>query len=161
MKNSLVGKLAIGTVLSLLAVLPASAQSMKDKLVGTWSAVSNVEEYADGKKVAWEGLQGTAMFDAGGRFSLMMAEGNRKRVEGNPAQNPVGRMISYFGTYTVNDADKTLTFRIVGASTPNWDGTEQKRVVSTLDASALVYKTSAPLPTPQGPLVPVVTWKKL
>ena len=161
MKSSLVRKFAVGTILSLLAVGTASAQSMKDQLVGAWSAVSNVEEYADGKKVAWEGLQGTAMFDAGERFMLMMAEGNRKKVEGNPAMNPVGRMISYFGTYTINDADKTLTFKIIGASAPIWDGAEQKRVVTTLDASALVLKTLAPIPTPQGPFTPVVTWKKM
>lgn len=68
-------------------------------------------------------------------------------------------MISYFGTYTVNETDKTLAFQIIGASFPGWDGTEQKRTV-TINATSLVLKPTAPIPSPQGPFVPVVTWKK-
>lgn len=149
------------TVMSMLAAAPASAQSLKDQLIGTWSVESNIEEYADGKKVSWDpSMKGMVMFDAGGRFSLMLAElGNRKKVDGNPALNPAGKMISYFGTYTVNEADKTLTYKIVGASSPLWDGTEQKRVV-TINGSTLVTKPAAPIPSAQGPFVPVVTWKK-
>lgn len=152
-----------GAALSLMAVLPVSAQSMKDQLVGTWSVESNVENYADGKTVSWgQTLKGLQIFDTGGRFIMMQAEvGSRTKADGNPALNPIGKMISYFGTYTVNETEKTLTYQIVGSSFPNWDGVEQKRVVATLDASKLVYKTAAPIPSPQGPFVPVVTWTKL
>jgi hypothetical protein len=147
--------------LSLAITLPASAQALKEQLVGSWTVESNIEEYTDGKKASWDpSLKGTLFMDAGGRFALMMAEvGNRKKAEGNPAMNPVGKMISYFGSYTVNDADKTLTFNIVGSSFPNWDGSEQKRVAS-LNGSTLVLKAASPIPSPQGPFVPVVTWKK-
>ena len=146
------------TVLSMLAVVPASAQSVKDQVIGTWSVVSVVEEYTDGKKVSWD-AKGMAMLDAGGRFILMLADvAARKKVDGNPADNPVGKMISYFGTYTISEADKMLTYKIVGASSPLWDGAEQKRVV-TINGSSLVIK-SAPIPSAQGPFVSVVTWKK-
>ena len=162
MKISLLSKLVTAAVLSQLAALPANAQSLKDQLVGTWSMDSNVEEYTDGKKVSWDpNAKGMLMIDSGGRFTLMLVEvGNRKNVEGNPAANPVGKMISYFGTYTVSDADKTLTYKIVGASFPSWDGIEQKRSVS-VDASKLVIKPSAPIPSAQGPFVPVVTYSKM
>ena len=162
MKPSLISKVAIGAVLSMLVIAPATAQSLKDQLVGTWSMESNIEEYADGKKVSWDpSLKGMVMYDAGGRFILMAAEiGNRKKVEGNPALNPVGKMISYFGTYTVNEADKTLTHKIVGASSPLWDGTEQKRVVTTINQTAMVFKAVTPIGSAQGPFVPVAAWKK-
>jgi hypothetical protein len=152
----------VASVFSMAAVLPAAAQSVKDQLVGTWSVESNVEEYADGKKVSWDpSLKGMVVYDAGGRFVLMMAEtGIRKKVEGNPALNPVGKMISYFGTYSVDEASKTLTHKIVGSSFPNWDGSEQKRVVTSINASGMVFKSAAPIPSAQGPFVPVVTWKK-
>ena len=163
MKPNLTSKIAIGAVLSMLAVVPATAQSLKDQLVGTWSMESNIEEYADGKKVSWDpSLKGMVMYDAGGRFMLMATEiGNRKKVDGNPALNPVGKMISYFGTYNVNEADKTLTHKIVGASSPLWDGTEQKRIVTTINASAMVFKAAAPIGSAQGPFTPVATFKKM
>jgi hypothetical protein len=34
---------------------------------------------------------------------------------------------SYFGWYAINEADKTITFRIETSTHPNWDGAEQKR----------------------------------
>lgn len=162
-RHSQILNFAGAAALSMMASPPASAQSMKDQIVGTWSVESNVEHYADGKSVSWgQTLKGLQIFDAGGRFVLMEAEvGSRSKADGNPALNPVGKMVSYFGTYAVNETEKTLTYQIVGASFPNWDGSEQKRVVATLDASKLVYKTAAPIPSPQGPFVPVVTWTKL
>src|SRR5258707_11577225 len=35
--------------------------------------------------------------------------------------------ISTFGTYTVNP-DGWVSYRIIGSSVPNWDGTDQKRM---------------------------------
>ena len=154
--------LIAGVTVSILAALPASAQSIKDQIVGTWAMDSNVEEYADGKKISWDpGAKGMLMLDSSGHFTQVLAEiGNRKKVEGNPALNPVGKMIAYFGTYTVNEADKTVTYKIIGASFPSWDGIEQTRVVS-VDATKLVSKPSAPFPSPQGPFTPVVTYSRM
>ncbi len=162
MKTPLLSTLVIGATLSVLAAIPANAQSIKDQVVGTWSMDSNVEEYADGKKISWDpSAKGLLMLDNGGRFTQVLAEvGIRKKVEGNPALNPVGKMIAYFGTYTVNEADKTLTYKITGASFPNWDGIEQTRSIS-VDASKLVSKPTAPIPSAQGPFVPVVTYSRM
>jgi hypothetical protein len=46
------------------------------------------------------------------------AEENKAIVQGS---------ISYFGTYTIDEAAKTLIFHIVGCSFPNWTGTDVKR----------------------------------
>ena len=39
----------------------------------------------------------------------------------------VGGSIAHFGTYVVDEADKSFTFRIDSATFPNWDKTDQKR----------------------------------
>ena len=146
----------------MLTTLPAVAQSLKDQIVGTWSMDTNVEEYVDGKKIPWDpNAKGMLMFDNGGRFVQVLAEiGNRKKVEGNPAMNPTGKMIAYFGTYTVNETDKTVTYKIIGSSFPNWDGTAQTRSM-LVDASKLVSKPTAPIPSAQGPFIPVVTYSRM
>ena len=162
MKTTLLSRIVVGAALSVLAALPVNAQSIKDQVVGTWSMDSNVEEYTDGKKIPWDSnAKGMLMLDNSGHFTQVLAEiGNRKKVEGNPAMNPVGKMIAYFGTYTVNEADKTVTYKIVGASFPSWDGIEQTRSIS-VDASKLVSKPTAPIPSAQGPFVPVVTYSRM
>ena len=162
MKASLLSTIVVGAALAVLAALPANAQSLKEQVVGTWSMDSNVEEYIDGKRIPWDSnAKGMLMFDNGGHFTQVLAEiGNRKKVEGNPALNPVGKMIAYFGTYTVNEADKTLTYKIIGASFPAWDGIDQTRSIS-VDASKLVSKPTAPIPSAQGPFVPVVTYSRM
>jgi hypothetical protein len=39
---------------------------------------------------------------------------------------------AFFGTYAVNEADKTLTLRIEASSYPNLEGTVQKRTITSL-----------------------------
>lgn len=153
--------LAAAGLLLFATAMPAAAQSLKDQLVGTWNLISNTEEYTDGKKVAWgPDPKGIVMFDAANRFSLQIIVGGRAKASGNPAENPVGKVIAYFGTYTTNDAGKELVFQITGASFPNWDGTEQKRVVTGISGSELTYKAIAPIPSGAGPFVPVLVWSR-
>ena len=35
--------------------------------------------------------------------------------------------ISHFGTYAVNEAEKSITFHVQTSTFPNWDGVDQKR----------------------------------
>ena len=52
-------------------------------------------------------------------------------------------MVVSFGTYSVNEADKTITTRIEGGMYPNVTGSEQKRIISQLDADELKYTNPA------------------
>src|SRR5215831_21066908 len=61
----------------------------------------------------------------------------RKQSDRDGKPRPPGSL-AHFGTYTVNEADKTLIFRIEGSTYPSWDGTEQKRVF-TLTGDELKY----------------------
>jgi hypothetical protein len=101
-----------------------------DQLLGTWTLVSHeaVSMYGANPK-------GVAVFDAGGRFIITAMRSDRTKYgsnhpakgtdEENKATAP-GTM-TYFGTYTVNEADRTIDIHIEASSFPNWSGTDQKR----------------------------------
>jgi hypothetical protein len=140
---------------------PATAQPLKDQLVGSWSTVSNTEEYADGNKTPWgPDVKGTLLFEANGQFALEIGVGERAKPAGNPAENPVGKFIAYFGSYDVDEASKTISFKIVRSSFPGWDGTEQKRVVTEI-GDQMTFKSGAPIPSGKGPFTPVVVWSRV
>ena len=42
------------------------------------------------------------------------------------------RSLSVFGTYTVDEASKTVTYNIVSSSFPNWEGEAQTRNIDKL-----------------------------
>jgi hypothetical protein len=67
----------------------------------------------------------------------------------------VGGSLAHFGTYAVNEADKSFTFRVESATFPNWDNTDQKRsFVITGDE----FKYSTPTGTAGGTVT--LTWKR-
>ena len=45
--------------------------------------------------------------------------------------------IAFFGTYTVNEADRSYTVRVYGSWYPNWNGTDVKQVVESITADEL------------------------
>src|SRR5436190_6228437 len=121
-----------------LASVPSStvAQSLKEELVGTWALVSAVNEL-DGKKVEPFGPKpvGYFMFAPTGHFSTNIVHPDRPkfaakiRTGGTLEEYKAAVLgnISTFGTYTVNP-DGWVSYRIVGSSFPNWNGTDQKRL---------------------------------
>ena len=143
----------------------ASAQSARD-LVGTWTLVSSVTE-KDGTKTDQfgSGAKGMMVFDANGHFMLTIIGadlpkfGSNNRAGGTPEENKavVSKSIAMIGEYSVNAADKTLTFKVESATFPNWNGTEQKRLLAPIDGDVLKYIT----PTASSGGVGAVTWKRL
>src|SRR6185295_5775279 len=115
----MLGKLVMGAVLSLGFYTSASAQTAKD-VVGTWAYVSAENTRADGTKFPTFGPspKGIVMFDANGRYALIVTRSGQpkfasnNRMEGTAEENKaiVSGSISHFGKYTVNEADKTITF---------------------------------------------------
>ena len=131
--------LALSTmVLSLGLVLSASgvsAQTAKD-LVGAWIIVSVTVEQGD-KKIESFGPnpKGTQIYDASGRFATVVMRGDLPNVASNNIQTSTAEesqiiahgSLAYYDTYTVNEADKTVSVKIEGASFPNFAGTAQTR----------------------------------
>jgi len=113
---------ALGLVASLNSAT-AQQKSLKEQLVGTWAFVSSTGKLADGSPV-W----GT------------------NRMQTTPAEDKatVQGAIAYFGTYTVNEADRSYTNHVDGSSYPNWNGTDLKQVVESITADELKIRNPAP-----------------
>jgi Lipocalin-like domain len=138
-------------------LLPSSAgaqqKSIKDQLVGTWIFVSAQDVKPDGSKLDPWGAnpKGAAMYDANGRFTFMImrsdlpkfSSNNRAQATAEEGKAVAQGMIAMYGTYTVNEADKTLTTRIEGSSYANLIGGEQKRVIISLTADEMRYTNPA------------------
>ena len=148
------------TGLCLALASPTSAQSLKDQLMGTWTLVSNVEKYQDGKEKSTFGSHGKGLLilDRTGWFSFQLIGGERAKQTGRP-DNPIGPAITYFGTYSVGEGDKSLVFKVQGSTNPNFEGTEQKATISIINGDDMTY-VRAPIPSPQGQFVPTLTWKR-
>ena len=142
----------------------AWAQSQSD-LLGTWMLVSSVTE-KDGAKTDQfgAGAKGMLTFDAGGHFMLTIlgpdlpkfASNNRATGTKEEDKAVVSKSIAMIGTYSFNVPDKTLTFRVESATFPNWNATEQKRLISSLDHDELKYIT----PTASSGGVGTVIWRR-
>jgi hypothetical protein len=52
-------------------------------------------------------------------FAEGTAEENKATAQGT---------ITYFGTYSVSEVDRTVAIHVEGSSFPNWNDTDQKRI---------------------------------
>lgn len=154
------------TLLSVVCWAPsASAQSATD-VVGTWTLVSSVT-VKDGTKTDQFGLgaKGSLVLDSTGHFMLTIIGpelpkfASNNRAGGTPEENKavVSRSIAMIGEYSVSTADKTMTFKVDSATFPNWNGTEQKRLLSPIVNDELKYIT----PTASSGGVGTVTWRRV
>jgi hypothetical protein len=48
------------------------------------------------------------------------------------------RSLSVFGTYTVDEDKRTISYHIVSSSFPNWEGEAQSRTIEKLTAGEFV-----------------------
>ena len=81
--------------------------------------------------------KGILMFDAGGQYAYFLVRGDRAkyRSPGAPTTEEITATVrdyvaGNFGTWSVNEPDKTLTQHYDGALNPNNEGTEAKTTVS-------------------------------
>ena len=164
--RSIVG-MCIAPVLG-LPLLAAGAvgqqQSLKEQLVGTWTVVSWEQKKGDGTKLQLYGANptGIAFFDAGGRYIITVMRPDRARYasnalrQGSAEENKATAdgTITYFGTYSVSEADRSIAIHIEGSSFPNWNGADQKRIVAIRGDQLTLT-----VPVPSGENVDVV-WKR-
>jgi Lipocalin-like domain len=124
--------LAIATVAALVFASGASAQAT---LVGSWIQVSNTTE-RDGKTIDNFGPnpKGILIFAGDGRFAaismradLLKFASSRENATMEESLSVVRGSLAYFGTYRVDEVEKTIVSQIEGSTFPNWTGTTQKR----------------------------------
>jgi hypothetical protein len=119
----------------------AQQKSLKDQLVGTWTLLSFESIDATGAKVpSLEGgkPKGLLIFTANGRMSLQIIAPARKiasndRLKTTPEEDRAvaHSMLDYFGSYTVNESDKTISIKIEASTFPNqMTGSDAKRTVT-------------------------------
>jgi hypothetical protein len=129
----------------------AVAETAKD-LVGTWTLVSITREQ-DGKKTDYFGPnpQGQLIFAPNGRFATIFLRSDvpkfasDNREAGTPEENKAAVQggLAYFGTYSVSEMDKIITYHIEGSTFPNWRGVDQKRLFK-LSGDEFTYTNPTP-----------------
>ena len=122
-----------------VATALAQSTSLKDQLVGQWQLVSiGINDAAP----YGANPTGSMLLDAAGHYSIIV-------VSNGGAKN-----ISYYGTYTVDEPNKSVTMHISGSTRSNADGRDQTRQV-TVDGDQLIEQT---LPGRKGSIK--MTWKR-
>ncbi len=138
--------------ISLLAGDALGQQNMlKEQLVGTWTVVSLINEKKDGTKIETFGSdpKGYFMFDSSGHFSTHIIRSwrpkfaHRDQPTCTESKAVVEGTITAFGTYTVNEADHSISEHIIGSSFPIWDNTNQKRSI-TITGNEMKYINPTP-----------------
>jgi hypothetical protein len=128
----------------------AQQKSLKERLVGTWTLVSSDQVRPDGSKLKQFGdnPKGINVFDANGRFFVMVASADNLQIASNgrsqtksEADGLIVESIAYYGTYTVNE--EVINLHLDASTFPNQVGTDQKRTITSLTADELKYSSPA------------------
>lgn len=155
---------AFGLVLSCTATI-AQQNSIKQQLIGAWNYVSSTAKAADGGPLWGSNPKGLFILTDTGHFSWQLFRSDRPkfasnhRLNGTPDELKADNQgsLAYFGTYSVNEATKTITFITEASTYPNGEGEVLKRIVTKLTADEFVYANPA---TTLGQKVEA-TWKRL
>jgi hypothetical protein len=151
-----------------LAGGPALAQqkSLKQQVVGTWTLVSfDTVEPNGTRHAALEGAnpKGLYIFSESGRVSFQtiadipkLASDDRLKTTADENKAVAHAALSYFGTYQINEADKSFMIHIERSSFPNQNGLDAKRIVSEISADAMTITNPGRLAGGQT----VTVWKR-
>lgn len=111
--------------------------TLNEQLTGAWTYVSVDIVRPDGSRTPMYGPnpQGLVIFDGHGHYALVnsridlpkYASNDRMHGTAEEYKAVVQGSIAHFGRYTINVAEKTITFHIDTSTFPNWNGVEQRR----------------------------------
>jgi Lipocalin-like domain len=142
----------------LLATVPStvgaqSGKTLKEQLIGTWAFVRAEITAADGAKSFpfGETPKGILIFTPDGHFAQIHVAGDipkiasNNRLTGTPEEYKAinQRSLSLFGTYTVDEDKKTVTYQIAASTFPNWEGQSQTRTIERLTAEEFMNTNPA------------------
>jgi hypothetical protein len=133
---------AAAIVLSLAAAnaVPAAfgqdqSKSLKEQLGGTWSLteLQAITWNGDDRQPFGPAPKGRMIFDRNGNVTCVIVGADRSkfvmadRLSGTPAENKaaVHSTQAFYGTYSINEDNRTIVFHVERSSFPNWDGTFQ------------------------------------
>ena len=122
MKLRTIAAALLALALSAGAAAAQPATSLKDQIVGTWNFVVAEVTASDGKKSFpfGETPKGILIFTADGRFAQIHVAGDVPKIASNNRMTAtpeeyagiMRRSLSVFGTWTVDEGKKTVTYNI-------------------------------------------------
>jgi hypothetical protein len=123
----------------------AQTKSLKDQLLGPWIFVSSSNTKPDGSKFdPWgPNPKGTIIFEASGHYAFMLMRSDLPKFTDRSKTTPedgkavVQGSIAYYGTYSVDEASKTVTLHVEGSTLSALNGTDQKRIVKSISADQM------------------------
>jgi hypothetical protein len=126
-------------VFLLLQPVQAQQKTVKEQLIGTWTLVSADFTDAAGTKmplVKGSPIKGLQIFTADGRVTFQVigdhpkiASNDRQKMTAEEMKSTAESILSYFGTYTVDESEKSYTLRIESSSFANQTANPSKRLV--------------------------------
>jgi len=146
----------------------AAQQALAQRVIGSYTLVSITFDYQDGTKADLFGanVRGSLMLNPNGRFSLQIIGANRpkfaasNRREGTAEENAAAIYMteSYFGTFSIDAADRSVTYHLERAIFPNWDGTDRK--FSIVVSGDELQLSGPPTASAKGSYIPRQVWKR-
>jgi Lipocalin-like domain len=143
--------------------------TLRDRLLGTWALVAMEGRRASGGVFHPWGteVRGRLVYDAGGHVALQIAKAGRARfasddLEAGTAEEARRAFDGYhawFGRFAVAADERSVVHRIEASLFPNWEGAEQRRLV-TLGEDGLVL-LSHPLPYGGEPVEFATRWSRV
>jgi Lipocalin-like domain len=140
--------IAAALTLGLYASAAAAQTTLRQQLIGTWDFVVAEIAAPDGKKSFpfGEMPKGILIFTPDGRFAQVHVAADAPKIASNNRLTGTAeeyaaimrRSLSVFGTYTVDEDKKSVTYQIVSSSYPNWEGEAQTRTIDKLTADEFV-----------------------
>lgn len=143
--------MAVVGLFTLLSTAQAQQKSAKEFIAGTWALLIADNVRSDSARVPGFGAlpNGTAKFGVDGKYSVEITPNSN----GHPA-------LSYSGSYTLDDAGKTLTLRVERSSLANWRGTTQSGTVEFVNADNLAWTTSVAFAASAEFTSPELIWSR-
>ena len=133
----------------------AQQRPLKDQILGAWTLVTADKlNYGARYQAFGQDQKGIAIFDASGRYVFSFADpgvpkfagGNRTGGSADENKAAMEGALSHFGTFSINENERSFTLKIDGSSFPNLTGTEEKQTF-TLSSDDLKWTTPE---TPDG-----------
>lgn len=106
--------------------------SVAARFVGNYELLSFVFFGQDGE-IRPQNTIGRIMYDANGNMAAQLMPKDYAQESSEGQQDNRRGYTAYFGTYTIDPENKTVTHHVIGSTNRNWVGTDLKRYYGFVD----------------------------
>ena len=141
----------------------------KEQFYGTWTIVASEIQSTGGEVVRpfGDNPKGVIIYDSGGNMSIQLYSMSRPQfsagdqTKGTDDENraAVAGSICYFGKYSVDEQEGTVSHKVDASVFPNWNGAEKKRFYK-FEGDTLTLSTP-PIPHGGETRTGMFVWKKI